>query len=86
MIDNEKKITLGETRAIQKELEAFAGRGRPRGCPICRNGDQNIAKVAKDAGYTAAKVAEFLIKTRDNYDEATVKEDAVYRHWHRCGK
>ena len=83
MINNEKKITLGETRAIQRELEAFAGRGKPRGCPICRNGDQNIAQVARDTGYTGKKVAEFLIKTR-NYDEATMSEDAVYRHWYRC--
>jgi len=81
---SEKKITLGEMRAIERELEAFAGKPKKRGCPICRNEDQALVQVARDKGYTAQKVADFLITIR-NYDKG-MDESAVYRHWYRCKK
>lgn len=76
------KISIGEKRSITNELEAFAGPGKPRGCKICERGDWKIARVAREAGYTAVKVAEFLIQ-RHGYP-ATLDKDQVYRHWHRC--
>lgn len=78
-----KKISIGETRHILNELVAFAGTAKPRGCPICRNGDEKIAQVARDAGYSAQKVAEFFIKTR-NYPASLTDRETVYRHWYRC--
>jgi hypothetical protein len=78
------KISLGETKHIRNELEAFAGPGKPRGCPICQNGDDvKVAQVARDAGYTAAQVAAFFIKTRD-YSESLMNREVIYRHWYRC--
>lgn len=79
--DRTKKTPLGEVRAIQIELEAFAGPAKPRGCPICRHGDQDIAKVARDKGYSGQQVADFLKQTRGY---TVIDREAVYRHWHRC--
>lgn len=77
------KISKGEIKSIMNELIAFAGPGKPRGCLICLNGDEKIAQVARDGGYTAARIAEFLIQTRD-YPASLMDRESVYRHWYRC--
>jgi hypothetical protein len=78
-----KKIAVGEVLALKRELEAFAGPApKLRGCEICRNGDQNAVKVARDNGYKAQTIADFLNTTR-GYE---INDGAVYRHLYRCEK
>lgn len=62
----------------------FAGPPKPRGCEICRRGedDQKLVAVAWARGYEAREIANFLIKTRNYPTE--FKRDAIYRHLNRC--
>lgn len=80
----DKKISKGETVAIKNELLACVGPAKLRGCLICRKGDEKELQVAKDEGYQAEQVSEFLIRTR-SYPASLMNRGVVYRHWHRCG-
>jgi hypothetical protein len=79
----QSKVSKGEALALHKELEACVGPAKQRGCLICRNMDQTVVQVARDKGYQAEQVAEFLIRKR-SYPESLMNRGVVYRHWYRC--